>query len=129
MPSLSLPDKGSAMNSPPEPNKRLLSVGSILLLYHATSSPSKTLSAGCRRRRDSRETAAPQPDGHPGDGRWRLSPPEWQRPLGKVTRSLVILAGKNSQGRGAGACARGGAAKSPEPGEGGGKARPRSLAK
>lgn len=112
------------MNSPPEPNKRLLSVGSILLLYHAISSPSKTLFAGCRRCRDSRAAAAPQPDGHPGHGLWPLSPPEWQRPLGKVTRSLVIPAGKNSQGRGAGACARGGAGGAAKPPEQEGGAEP-----
>lgn len=109
------------MNSPPEPNKRLLSVGSILLLYQTTSSPSKTLFAGCHRRQDSREAAVSQPNGRPGSQRRRLSPPPaWQRPLGKVTGSLVIPAGKNSRGRGAGACARGGtggAAEPPKPGE------------
>lgn len=120
VPSPSLPNKGSAMNSPPEPNKQLLSVGSILLLYQTTSSPSKTLFAGCRRRQDSREAAVSQPDGRPGSQHRWLSPLAWQRPLGKVTGSLVIPAGKNSRGRGASACAQGGtggAAEPPKPGE------------
>ncbi|XP_027502773.1 uncharacterized protein LOC113948942 [Corapipo altera] len=56
------------------------------------SGPSKTLFSGCCRRRDTREAAVPQPDGHPGDRRWDCPPrPEWQHPSGKVTRSLVIL--------------------------------------
>lgn len=54
------------MNLPPELNKRLLFVGSILLLYQATSSPSKTLFTGCRHHQNRRETAVSQPDRHPG---------------------------------------------------------------
>lgn len=112
-PPPSLPDKGSAMNSPPEPNKRLLSVGSILLLYKATRSPSNTLSTAA--------TAAKQPlrspTGAPGTVCVSCPPPPGvsPRPSGKVTCSLVIPAGKNSRGRGAGACARGGTGRAAEP--------------
>lgn len=86
---------------------------SILLLYQATSSPSKTLFTGCCCRHNSRETAVSQPDGCPSAGGCPL--PAWQRPSGKVTCSLVIPAGKNSRGRGAGACAWGGTGRATEP--------------
>ena len=101
LPSPSPPDKGSATDSPREPNGRLLSVGSVL--HRATSSPSNTLFAGCRP-----DAAVSQPDGRPGPDAGGRPPPAWQRPSGKVTRSLVIPVGKNSRGRGLATCAWGG---------------------
>lgn len=82
----------------------------------------------------SREPAGNQPGnsptGTPGTDAGDCPPRGWQRPLGKVTGSLVIPAGKNSPGKGAAPAPGEGRGERPSPpNRGGGKARQRSLAK
>lgn len=104
-PPPSLPDKGSAMNSPPEPNKRLLSVGSILLLHQANTQP---LQHPLHRR----ETAAPQPDGRSGYRVCVVSPP----PPASPHRGGWACGGQRAAAAPPAAAKGGGVAKVPPPG-------------